>query len=331
LHRLRVPMNWNDALENVLIDNRYRVQKRLGSGGMGTVYEAVDVVLDRSVAVKVGHDGASSTEIERFLREARIMAALDHPHIVRVLNLGQIGRGRPYMIMELLRGRTFSRIAEDGAVKLSRIIDRLWEIAAALDWIHSHGIVHRDLKLDNLMLIRRIDGTEATKLFDFGIAFDRAQAKRRLTHDGSIVGTPLYLAPEMIEADEVGPQADIYSFGVVIYQLLTGAAPFESLSPLEILRRKINADAPLMSKFRHDLPPGVAEIVGRSLARYPSDRHPSATALVRELSQALEAQRARTRRREKRYALAGSVAFSLAALISGCASIVSFADYWVRK
>jgi serine/threonine-protein kinase len=325
LQKLTSAMSWNNGLTGLLIDDRYQVKKRLGSGGMGTVYSAMDRVLEREVAIKVGRHGASSIEVERFLREARTLASLDHPNIVRVFNLGQLPNERPYMVMELLRGRTFARIVEEGPIKLARIIDRLWEIASALDWIHGHKVIHRDLKLDNLMLVQRADGRETAKLFDFGIAFDRNQGDRRLTRDGSILGTPLYIAPELVESDQVGPRTDVYSFGVVIYQLLAGAPPFEAASPIELLRRKMRADAPPMSRFRRDLPRGVEGIVARALSRDPSSRPASATELVRELARALQEEKPRAvpARRSRRFAIAGSVAFLLAALIGGYAQRIS--------
>jgi serine/threonine-protein kinase len=286
---------------------------------MGTVYAAYDTSLEIEVAIKVGRLGASSIEGQRFLREARMMASLEHPNIVRVFNLGELPGGRPYMVMELLRGKTFYDLLKEGPLDLSRILDRLWEIASALDWIHHHRVIHRDLKLDNLMLVRRNDGTEVAKLFDFGIALEKNRTTVRLTQDGSIVGTPLYIPPEMVETDDVSPRTDIYAFGVVIYQLLGGAAPFEAPSPIELLRKKTLYDPIPLSRHRDDLPAGVEEAVNRALARKPHDRPKSATELVRLLA---STQDEPVKRRESRaLAVAGSVAFLLAALIGGYATL----------
>src|SRR5688500_1346673 len=148
-----------------LLDGRYRVERCLGSGGMGTVYSAYDLALEMDVAIKVGRERASQIEVQRFLREGQTIAKLEHPHIVRVFDLGQLADGRPYFVMERLPGKTFRELANEGPVELDRIIDRLWEIASALDWIHEQRVIHRDLKLDNLMLVTRSDGVESAKLF----------------------------------------------------------------------------------------------------------------------------------------------------------------------
>jgi serine/threonine-protein kinase len=310
---------WNEGLTGTLLEGRYRVLRRLGSGGMGTVYAAYDTSLEIEVAIKVGRSGASLIESQRFLREARMMASLDHPNIVRVFNLGTLPDGRPYMVMELLRGKTFQELLHDGPLDLARIIDRLWEIASALDWIHHHRVIHRDLKLDNLMLVRRSDGREIAKLFDFGIALEKNRCNPRLTHDGSIIGTPLYIAPELVETDDAGPRTDIYALGVVIYQLLAAAPPFEAPSPIELLRKKTMVDPVPLSRHRSDLPEGVEHAVAGALARKPDDRPKSATDLVRQLARALCDEPAK-RPRSRALAVAGSVAFLLAALIGGYAT-----------
>jgi serine/threonine-protein kinase len=305
-----------------LLEGRYRVKKRLGSGGMGTVYAAWDLVLEMDVAIKVGRDGASDIEMMRFLREARTMAGLDHANIARILDLGQLPEGRPYLVMELLRGKTFRELANEGPVDLDRIIDRLWEIASALDWIHQHRVIHRDLKLDNMMLVTRTDGTETAKLFDFGIALAKKSNLARLTHEGSIVGTPLYIAPEMVTADEATPRTDIYAFGIVIYQLLAGVAPFESISPVDLLRKKAAFDPPPLSRYRRDVPRGVEAAIARAIARKPGDRPRTARELIRLLANARHGGPAK--QPQQHLALMGSLAFLLAILLSGYATFGTY-------
>ncbi len=316
-------VGWNQGLTGTLIEGRYQVLKRLGAGGMGTVYAARDLTLERDVAIKIGRPGASTIEVERFLREGRMVARLDHANIVRVFNLGRLPGGRPYMVMELLEGRTFGEVFREGPVELSRIIDRLWEIGTALDFIHARGVVHRDLKLDNLMLVRRSDGREVAKVFDFGIAVDRNDTAGRLTRDGSIMGTPLYIAPELVETDRLGPSTDIYAFGVVIYQLLTAVPPFEARSPIELLRLKVDRAAPLVSSQRRGITRDLDAVVARALARRPEDRYPTAGELVRGLARALPLRTPEPARPNRQLAIAGSVAFILAALISGYATLAA--------
>ncbi len=313
--------NWREGITGSTIDGRYRVQRRLGSGGMGTVYSAMDLSLDREVAIKMGRAGASKVEIERFLREARTLASLDHPNIIRIYNLGQLPNGRPYMVMELLKGKTFSALMRDGPIDPQRILDRLWEIASALDWIHERRVLHRDLKLDNLMLIQHPDGRETAKLLDFGIAIDRNGTSERLTKEGSIMGTPLYIAPELVESDVLDPRTDIYAFGVVIYQLLAGAPPYEAASPLDLLRLKMRVDAPPISVHRDDLPHAVDQVMARALSRSLRDRPKKASELIRLLARALVPAPIVSEAPQRTFAIAGSVAFLLAVLITSYATM----------
>jgi serine/threonine protein kinase len=254
---------------------RYAVEKRLGQGGMATVDLAEDTELGRRVAVKRLFASLAGDYVfqQRFFREARLAAALSHPNLVTVYDVGE-ENGLPYIVMEYVDGETLAELMRrEGPLPADRAVDLLLQVCAGLEHAHAAGLVHRDIKPQNL-LVRR-DGV--AKIADFGIA--RTIQSTQLTQVGTVLGTAAYLAPEQAVGEQVTAAADIYSVGVVGYELLTGRTPygFETLADLTLKQQE--PPAPIT-----DVPPHVDAAIRRSLAFDPAARPASAAALARELS-----------------------------------------------
>jgi len=248
--------------------SRYRLERPLGHGGMASVYLGRDTELDRPVAVKLLAENAAGDDglRERFVREARIAARLSHPNVVSVYDAGQED-GRPYIVMECVEGETLSELlARRGRLPPPEARDLALQAARGLAHAHAAGLVHRDIKPQNLLL--REDGT--LKIADFGIA--RAAEGTALTQAGTVLGTAAYLAPEQALGEEVGPAADVYSLGAVLYELLTGRPPYEfdSLADLADKQRR-HAITPVR-ELAPDVPPDLEDVVMRCLARKPAYR-----------------------------------------------------------
>jgi serine/threonine protein kinase len=266
-----------------LAGGRYRTERVLGRGGMAAVYLARDGELERPVAIKVLAEHLAETPgfRDRFLREARLAAQLSHPNVVQVFDVGEED-GRPFIVMEYVEGATLAdELAQRGALNPPEVVDLALQICGGLEHAHAAGLVHRDIKPQNLIL--RADGT--VKIADFGIA--RAAERTRLTQAGSILGTAAYLAPEQALGEEVTAAADIYSLGCVLYELLTERTPyvFETLPELVVKHRE-ETIVPLR-KLRQEVPEGLEAAVMRALARNPDYRPESAAAFAEDLAVAL--------------------------------------------
>jgi serine/threonine protein kinase len=226
---------------------RFQVRQRLGAGAFGTVYRAYDPQLDREVAVKVPNSGvlADPRRVERFLREAKAAAQLRHPHIVPVFDAGRDG-DTLYIASAFIHGRPLSETTEERGTDFPRAAKLVRELAEALAYAHEQGIVHRDVKPDNIL----VDDQDRVHLMDFGLAA-RQDETARLTNDGAVMGTPSYMAPEQAVGNtaEAGPAADQYAAGVVLYELLTGKVPFEGPVPV-VLHNVIHTPPEPPSKFR---------------------------------------------------------------------------------
>ncbi|HJU36232.1 MAG TPA: Stk1 family PASTA domain-containing Ser/Thr kinase [Gaiellaceae bacterium] len=268
----------SDSLIDTLFDGRYRIQRKLGAGGMADVYLAEDQELGRRVAIKIlnGRHANDDQFIERFRREAKNAAALNHPNIVSIYDRGE-AEDTYYIAMEYLDGRTLKElIVGRGAAPINVAIEYARQILSALRFAHRHGIVHRDIKPHNVL----VDGEGRVKVTDFGIA--RAGTSQ-MTETGSIVGTAQYLSPEQARGGEVDPRSDLYSLGIVLYELLTGKTPFDGETPVEIAMKHLSHAPKPPSKLRPDIPRELDMVVLRALAKNPDDRYQTADEMEADL------------------------------------------------
>lgn len=269
-----------------VIGGRYRVLGMLGRGGMGVVYAAIHELTQRKVALKVvDSDGSDLPALrDRFLSEARTAAAVRHPNIVDVLDMG-MHLGAPYLVMELLEGRALDAIVdEQRALPLHEILGWLFPIIGALCTLHDEGIVHRDIKPSNIFLSHSGRQNILPKLLDFGLA--RGATDARLTRSGVVIGTPLYMAPEHAAGGHVGPAADIWSMGVVLFECMTGVMPFSSTDRSVLAAQVLAGHVRPIRQVRPDLPVLLAEAVDRALQRDLGQRHSSMRALAQALVKA---------------------------------------------
>ena len=266
---------------------RYQVVERIGRGGMATVYRAHDPSIGRDVAIKFLHASLSEDEEyrERFLQEARAAGGLSHPNIVIVHDVGEI-EGRPYMAMELLDGEPLSDSMAGGQpMPVRDVVIMGIQVARALDYAHARGIVHRDIKPGNLMRLR---GTQTVKVTDFGIAHVEAVGKEQRTRVGDILGTPQYMSPEQAAGEKLDGRSDLFSSGIMFYQMLTGQRPFAGDS-LVALAVKIAKEEPTpIAKLRPDLPAALRRVVERCLAKAPDRRFQTGRELSDALSRVLD-------------------------------------------
>lgn len=270
----------------------YHILDLIGVGGMGRVYRAEQSVLGRTVAVKIIHPHLLSDDNSaiRFLTEARAASQLNHPNSISVFDFGRTNDGQPYLVMELLKGKDLGIVAhEEGELRLPRIVDVLRQVLAALGEAHDLGIVHRDLKPENIILQPQRRGGDLVKVLDFGLAKLRADQPTNVTSPGIVCGTPDYMAPEQGRGDKVDGRADLYSVGVMLFQLLTGRLPFEGDSPTQVVMMHLTVPAPDPRQIapRRNIPASLAEIVKKALAKKPGQRFADAHEFADALSNAL--------------------------------------------
>jgi serine/threonine-protein kinase len=269
----------SDTLINTLFDGRYRIIRKLGAGGMANVYLAEDQELGRRVAIKILNDRHANDDqfVERFRREAKNAAGLSHPNIVSIYDRGE-AEGTYYIAMEFLDGRSLKElIVARGPAPVHVAIDYTRKILDALRFAHRNGIVHRDIKPHNVI----VDAEGRVKVTDFGIA--RAGTSQ-MTEVGSIIGTAQYLSPEQAKGAPVDQTSDLYSVGIVLYELLTGKVPFTGDSPVEIAMKHISAVPEPPSSIRPDMPEDLDLIVLRALGKSPEERYPSAEEMDKDLA-----------------------------------------------
>lgn len=256
---------------------KYAIVGVLGSGGMGTTFEAVRLTDNLPVAIKIPHDHLlpDKESMDRFLREAKLGAQLHHPRIVTIYEAGE-HEGKPFFVMELLRGETLkARLKRERILPLATALRVAREVAEALDYAHSKGVIHRDLKPENVMLLA--DG--GLKVMDFGLA--RILQDPRITRTSVFVGTPMYAAPELLrDPEHVDGRADLYSLGIVLFEMLEGRPPFAGWSVIEVLEKHVAAPFPGPRDLPRPLPPDVYELLRKCCAKTPDDRWPTAEALL---------------------------------------------------
>jgi eukaryotic-like serine/threonine-protein kinase len=272
------------------LNGRYRIEDRIGSGGMSTVYRAFDETLEREVAIKILHGHISDDEaaLERFRREARTVAQLSHPHVVMVIDAGE-DEGHPYIVFEHVRGETLKdRIKREGPLPVAEAVAYAIEIGRALQAAHEGGLVHRDVKPQNVLL----DEEGRAKVTDFGIALGLERGQ--LTGAGKVIGTTDYVSPEQAMGREVTGQSDVYSLGIVLYEMLTGEVPFSGESHVSVAMKHVREGLPDVQRRRPEVSAALAGMLERATAKDCAARYPSMADFVRDLEEVLTYETARS-------------------------------------
>jgi serine/threonine protein kinase len=257
-----------------ILDERYEIIAPLAEGGMGAVYRARRTLLGDEVAIKIIRaDKAGDVALDRFLRESRACARLRHPHIVSILDFNVDKAEHPFLVMELLNGRSLKdEIQTRGLLPLSEVQDIVPQLCSALQFAHDLGFVHRDLKPANVVAHEFAPGQRVYKIVDFGVANIRDSNQTRLTGPHEFIGTIAYAAPEQLSGTIVDARADIYSLGAMIFEMLTGRPPFDGPTPLAVVDCHLNSPVPRAADFASDLPAWVDLAIGRALAKAPEER-----------------------------------------------------------
>jgi serine/threonine protein kinase len=277
------------SLLGTTLSGRYRLEARIGSGGMSTVYRAVDETLQRNVAIKLMHREfrGDSDQLERFRREARAVAQLSHPHVVGVIDAGE-DEGRSYIVFEYVEGETLKeRIRRQGRLPISESVAYSIEIARALGAAHARHIVHRDVKPQNVM----IDDEGSAKVTDFGIA--RTLDEDGLTADGRVLGTTDYVSPEQALGHDVNGQSDLYALGIVLYEMLTGEVPFKGDNQVAVAMKHVREELPDVRALRPEVSAALASVIDGATAKAPEDRYADDQELIADLEDVLAMETAR--------------------------------------
>jgi serine/threonine-protein kinase len=276
---------WKDPVGTCL-NERYRVKRQIGVGGIGVVFEAEHVELGRRVAVKVLHASRCehSEALERFRIEARAASRIRHPNIVDVFDFGTTRDGQIYLAMEYLEGRDLAQLLSDvKQLPLPRALSIAHQVCDALAAAHEAGILHRDLKPDNIFLVNRDGADDFVKVLDFGVA-KIADSAMEVTKRGQAVGTPEYMAPEQASGQRVDARSDVYAFGVILYEMLAGQLPHDGDTVLEVFHARTAGPPPPLSHLRSEVPAALSRLVMRALAQSPRRRPKSMKAMAAELS-----------------------------------------------
>jgi eukaryotic-like serine/threonine-protein kinase len=277
-----------DPLVGETLAGKYRIEERLSVGGMGTVYRATHILMDKKVAIKVLRPSLAADEkiVARFSREARAASRISHPNALSVTDFGEADGGVVFLVMEFLSGRTLKQvIRQEGPLPLARVVEIIRQVGSALAVAHSEGVIHRDLKSENIMLLDT-NGPDYAKVLDFGIAKIQEPIDGHdsaLTSPDLIIGTPQYMSPEQCsQAESLDTRSDVYSLGVILFEMLAGRVPFTGDSPTVIMLKHLQEAPPSVLECRNDLPQGVGVVVSRALAKSPEDRYQSVSELVED-------------------------------------------------
>jgi serine/threonine-protein kinase len=279
-----------DSLVGTTLAGKYRIDARLNEGGMGTVYRGTHVLMDKTVAVKVLRPSLAADEkiVARFSREARAASRISHPNALSVTDFGEDESGHVFLVMEFLNGKTLKQVIRaDGPMPLARVVSITRQVGDALNAAHSQGVVHRDLKSDNIMLLDSGSGDHA-KVLDFGIAKINepgGAVDTSLTAPNLVIGTPQYMSPEQCSQDsEIDARSDIYSLGVILFEMLVGHVPFSGDSPTKVMMKHLQEPVPSVLDERDDLPASVGRVVARAMAKLPVNRYQKIGELIEDLT-----------------------------------------------
>ena len=279
-----------DSLVGTTLAGKYRIDARLNEGGMGTVYRGTHVLMDKTVAIKVLRPTLAADEkiVARFSREARAASRISHPNALTVTDFGEDESGHVFLVMEFLSGKTLKQVLRDeGPLSLARVVDITRQIGDALNAAHEQGVVHRDLKSDNIMLVDTMAGDHA-KVLDFGIAKinePEGAVDTNLTAPNLVIGTPQYMSPEQCSQDsEIDSRSDIYSLGVILFEMLVGHVPFSGDSPTIVMMKHLQEPVPSILEERSDVPASVARVVARAMAKVRDNRYQKIAELVEDLT-----------------------------------------------
>ncbi|MFY9570218.1 MAG: serine/threonine-protein kinase, partial [Blastocatellia bacterium] len=281
----------NDRLLGTILDNKYLLQEKIGEGGMSTVYRAKHLQMEHLVAVKVLHAHLASDQVavERFRREARAAAQIRHDNVVAVIDFGVTPEGIAYFVMEFLEGQDLrEKIGKQSQLDYEESFSILNQACSAVQAAHEKGIIHRDLKPDNIWIVSEENSVQRVKVLDFGIAKLKQYTENTLTMSGTIVGTPYYMSPEQCRGEELDARSDIYSMGVILYEMLTGKVPFEGASAFAVvMEHNVSTPRPL-SELRPGIPDKVERVVLRALEKKRENRQSTARELAQEFGDALQ-------------------------------------------
>jgi serine/threonine-protein kinase len=279
-----------DSLVGTTLAGKYRIDARLNEGGMGTVYRGTHVLMDKTVAIKVLRPSLAADEkiVARFSREARAASRISHPNALSVTDFGEDESGHVFLVMEFLSGKTLKQVIRDeGPLPLTRVVGITRQVGDALNAAHAQGVIHRDLKSDNIMLLDTMTGDYA-KVLDFGIAKIHepdGTPDPSLTAPNLVIGTPQYMSPEQCSQDcEIDARSDIYSLGVILYEMLVGHVPFAGDSPTMVMMKHLQEPVPSILDERTDVPPPVGRVVARAMAKVPDNRYQNVAELVEDLT-----------------------------------------------
>jgi serine/threonine-protein kinase len=285
-------VGWYGMQPGATLAGRYRIERLISRGGMGAVFEATQLGLDRAVAIKALLPALSRDEKmqERFRREARSAASLRHPNIIQIYDYG-ISEHGPYIVMELARGKSLRKLLSQGPLPIDLSVELMGQILSALADAHSATIIHRDLKPDNIMIEEQADGQVVAKVLDFGIAKMReAQPDEEVANltGANIIGSPAYMSPEQSLGTAIDIRSDVYSLGIVLYEMLSGSTPFGKATPGALLTHQINTPPPPLTTARPEIPTAVESVVMKALAKDREARFTSATQFAQALRKAFE-------------------------------------------
>src|SRR6185503_19128264 len=281
----------DDPLLGQTLASKYLIEKLIKRGGMGSVYLGKHILMDKTVAIKVLRPSLAMDDdvVRRFSREAKAASRISHPHAVSVTDFGESENGVVFLVMEYLDGQTLKEIIKsEGQMGLNRAVEIIRQVSGALDAAHEQGVVHRDLKSDNIML-SQTNGGDWAKVLDFGIAKiqQTETPDADITAANLVIGTPQYMSPEQCsQSTTIDARSDIYSLGIIIYEMLAGQLPFTGESPTVIMMKQVQDPPPSILDVRPDLPATISALISKSLAKQPADRFQKAGELLAALSQA---------------------------------------------